>query len=66
LKKGGAAERVTCDKRLEYTRLVVQARLGECAKQIEAIKKGVAAILPIDSLKILTWKGTTLPSTNKK
>jgi len=56
LKKGGASEVVTFDKRLEFTKLLVQARLGECEKQIEAMKKGTAAIIPIDCLKVLTWK----------
>jgi len=56
LKKGGAEEVVTFDKRLEFTRLLVQARLGECAKQIEAMRRGTATIIPIDCLKVLSWR----------
>jgi len=56
LKKNGAHIRVTYHNRDEYARLLLQLRLHEHRSQIEAIRRGIAKIIPIQLLNLLTWR----------
>jgi len=56
LKPGGSQEAVTIENRLEYAHLVLEARLHESTKQMEAIREGMAEIIPVETLRYLTWQ----------
>eukprot|EP01087_Luapelamoeba_hula_P023941 TRINITY_DN893_c0_g1_i8.p1 TRINITY_DN893_c0_g1~~TRINITY_DN893_c0_g1_i8.p1 ORF type:complete len:3452 (+),score=650.24 TRINITY_DN893_c0_g1_i8:154-10509(+) len=55
LKRGGSTELVTFDKRHEYTRLLLQARLNEAKPSIDALRAGMAYACPMATLQLLTW-----------
>eukprot|EP01126_Amoeba_proteus_P055327 TRINITY_DN6856_c0_g1_i4.p1 TRINITY_DN6856_c0_g1~~TRINITY_DN6856_c0_g1_i4.p1 ORF type:complete len:432 (-),score=84.58 TRINITY_DN6856_c0_g1_i4:52-1347(-) len=48
--------RVTFETRNHYIQKAVDYQLKQYHEQIEAIKKGFSRIIPIDYLKIFTWK----------
>ena len=54
LKSGGEDEKVDLSNRREYVGLVVAARLVESAAQVDAIRRGIAKIVPIQLLNLLT------------
>ena len=56
LKSGGSRLSVTYESRIEYVDLVVSARLNEHRQQIEAIRRGINKIVPVQVLNILSWK----------
>jgi hypothetical protein len=56
LKEGGAREVVTFATRLEYLRLILETRLSECTRQLEAVREGLRQIVPVETLKYLTWQ----------
>lgn len=56
LVKGGRNILVTYDTRLEYARLVVNARLSECTKQVAAIARGMAEVVPMRVLQLYSWQ----------
>ena len=56
LKPDGANVRVTHGNRMEYVRLVLAARLTEHQAQVEALRRGMSKILPLQLLNILTWQ----------
>jgi hypothetical protein len=56
LKENGSEIPVTFSNRLEYVRLHLNARLNESADAIEAIRRGINKIMPIQLLNLLTWK----------
>lgn len=53
---GGADKVVTYENRLEYVDAVVQYRLEEYALQVDAMRKGMGAIIPLQLLPLFTWK----------
>jgi len=60
LKTDGQRTKVTFLNRHEYVRLVIAARLNESRTQIEAIRRGIATILPIQLLNLLNWQDLEL------
>jgi len=54
LKEQGEDQLVTVANRREYVRLVVAARLVESQAQVEAIRRGLAQIVPLQLLNLLT------------
>lgn len=56
LKEGGRDIPVTWENRKEFVRLVEQYRLTEFDTQIEAIKRGLATIVPVQLLPLFTWR----------
>jgi len=56
LKENGAATRVTFTNRFEYVRLVEEYHLRESSLQIEAIRAGLATIVPIRLVNLFTWQ----------
>jgi hypothetical protein len=54
LKRNGSSIPVTFHNREEYFQLVVSARLNEHRQQIEALRRGIAKIVPIQLLNLLT------------
>jgi len=53
---GGAAMDVTFENRKEYCDLVERYRLHEFDLQAAAVRRGLATIVPIHMLNILTWE----------
>lgn len=53
---GGSAIPVQFSDRMAYAALVEQARLNEHAPQIEALRRGIAKVLPVQLLSLLTWQ----------
>lgn len=53
---GGRDISVTYATRREFVDAVYKARLNEHMPQIEAIQKGIAKIIPIQLLNLLTWE----------
>lgn len=56
LKEGGKDIDVTYENRLEYVNLVRQRRLVESRAQVAAMRRGLAAMVPIDALSLFTWE----------
>eukprot|EP00830_Metopus_es_P015538 TRINITY_DN4508_c0_g1_i2.p1 TRINITY_DN4508_c0_g1~~TRINITY_DN4508_c0_g1_i2.p1 ORF type:complete len:457 (-),score=89.63 TRINITY_DN4508_c0_g1_i2:14-1384(-) len=56
LKKAGRSTKVTFGKRMEYVRLVEQARLNEGALQMKAIKTGMEKVISLAIVKIFSAK----------
>ncbi|KAL6048683.1 Ovarian tumor-like cysteine protease [Balamuthia mandrillaris] len=52
LKEGGEDIDVT----LEYVELVTACRLSESKAQIEAIRRGLSSLIPLDVLSLFTWQ----------
>jgi HECT-domain (ubiquitin-transferase)/Concanavalin A-like lectin/glucanases superfamily len=63
---GGAKRIVTWQNRHDYCRLAVDYRIDECAVQIDAIRKGMAAILPLQLLPLFTWRELELQVCGKR
>ena len=53
---GGKTKFVTQANVNDYIRLVVDTRLNESQKQIEAILEGVNFVIPIHLCRLLNWK----------
>jgi hypothetical protein len=56
LKEKGAATKVSYETRGEYESLVLAARLSEHKLQIDAIRRGMAKVVPLELLPLMTWK----------
>jgi len=54
--EGGEEEPVTFNNREEYVERVVKVRLAEGAKQVGAMRRGIAQVLPAGPLSLLTWQ----------
>eukprot|EP01083_Nonionella_stella_P076921 209798_1 len=55
LMRGGARLPVTYEAREEYAQLVFDARLHEHDRQIEAVRRGMAKVIPLQLLHLLSW-----------
>jgi len=55
LKENGANIRVTYADRHEYVALALAARLSEHKQQIEAIRRGIGQLVPLQLLNLLAW-----------
>jgi len=55
LKPNGDKEPVTMENREEWVQLMENYCLGEFSAQVEAIKRGLATIVPIQLLPLFTW-----------
>eukprot|EP01062_Namystynia_karyoxenos_P063113 TRINITY_DN55934_c0_g1_i1.p1 TRINITY_DN55934_c0_g1~~TRINITY_DN55934_c0_g1_i1.p1 ORF type:complete len:1846 (+),score=599.58 TRINITY_DN55934_c0_g1_i1:433-5538(+) len=53
---GGADVAVTFDTRDEYASLVARTRLRESERQIQAIRRGLCAVIPKPVLYLTTWR----------
>ncbi len=53
---GNGQKLVTYEDRLEYCRLVKEARMAESNAQLAAIRKGFIQVVPSDVLNLLTWQ----------
>ena len=49
---GGADTRVTYDRRLEFARLVVRAHLDAIEDQVDALRRGLASVVPLHALSL--------------
>lgn len=47
---------MTFETRGEYVDRVLQTRLEESKRQVEAIKRGLGAVVPVSMLSLLTWR----------
>ena len=56
LKPNGANELVTAANRQQYISLAIAARLSEHTQQLDAIRRGIARILPAQLLNVLSWR----------
>ncbi|XP_064625661.1 E3 ubiquitin-protein ligase HECTD3-like isoform X2 [Lineus longissimus] len=56
LKENGANVKVTFDDRLEYIRLVQDARMNESNEQTKAMRQGLLEVVPEAVLQLLTWQ----------
>lgn len=56
LVKGGQKILVTYATRLEYCNLVINARLSEFNKQVAAIGRGMAEVVPMRVLQLFSWQ----------
>eukprot|EP01084_Bolivina_argentea_P212487 361192_1 len=66
LKKGGDKIEVTLKNRFEYIKLLTQYRLNEFHTQINAIRRGLATIVPISLLPLFTWRQLELMVCGKR
>jgi len=55
LKSNGAQTNVTYANRREYVNLVQAARLSEHRSQIDAIRRGIGSVVPLQLLNLLNW-----------
>ncbi len=51
---GGSSHSVTYDNRLEYVEAAVAYRLAECDAQVDAIRAGLACMVPVKLLCLFT------------
>ena len=51
---GGSSRSVTYDNRLEYVEAAVAYRLAECDAQVDAIRAGLACMVPVKLLCLFT------------
>jgi len=56
LKPGGDEIAVTIKNRSEFLMLATNARLNEQQVQVRAVRKGIAEIIPVQLLNLMTWK----------
>ncbi|KAG5186945.1 hypothetical protein JKP88DRAFT_257310 [Tribonema minus] len=56
LRPGGRDEPVTWANRLDYATLVEQQRLNESKQQAEAVRAGLAMVVPLAVLSLFTWE----------
>jgi len=66
LKKGGDAISVTLKNRFEYIRLLENYRMHEFDTQINAMRRGLATIVPISLLPLFTWRQLELMVCGKR
>jgi E3 ubiquitin-protein ligase HERC1 len=52
----GEKKSVTFDNRLEYVNLVKYRRLNESRAQVQAIRRGLGTMVPLDVLSLFTWE----------
>jgi hypothetical protein len=50
----GGARQLTYDRREEFIEWLIAARLGEGAAQVAAVKAGLASVVPLEALRLLT------------
>jgi HECT-domain (ubiquitin-transferase) len=55
LRENGREQRVTYEDRIDYVRQALYTRLTECSLQCEAIKRGIAKIIPEALLNMVTY-----------
>jgi len=55
LKKDGKLQPVTFELRNEYVDLSIKRRLEESSKQVDAIQKGLNAVVPVRLLSLFSW-----------
>lgn len=55
LRPHGDTQRVQCEERQEYIRLVHQARSNEAAPQVAAIRRGIDKVIPVQLLNLLLY-----------
>ena len=53
---GGRTIPVTFANRNEWAELVIKARLYESRRQVEAIRRGLSAVVPVKLLPLLNWR----------
>lgn len=51
---------MTYENRLEYIRLAEQKRLTECERQLAAVRRGLASLVPAPLLSLFTWEDLAL------
>ena len=56
LVSGGKSKPVTMANRNEWVDLVVQTRLYESKRQVDAIRRGLSAVVPLQLLSLLNWR----------
>ena len=66
LKPGGDQMAVTYQNRHEYVRLLEQYRMHEFDTQIDAMRRGLATIVPISLLPLFTWRQLELMVCGKR
>ncbi len=63
---GGQSKRVTKQNLNEYIKAIVNTRLQESQRQIKAIKEGIEFVIPLQILKVFTWKQVEIRATGNK
>lgn len=53
---GGRFIAVTLHNRLEFFNLAVQRRLRESTRQVDAIREGLASVVPLGALRLFSWR----------
>jgi len=66
LKPNGDKIQVTWENRKEYVQLLEEYRLNEFNTQVDAIKRGLATIVPIALLPLFTWQELELMVCGKR
>jgi len=66
LKPNGSMLRVTFENRFEFVDLCYEARLAEHDPLIDAIRRGIDKIVPIDALNVLNWRELEMLICGKK
>jgi len=66
LKPNGNKIRVTFENRLEYIKLCYEARLNEHETLVEAIRRGMDKIVPMDALNVMDWRELEILICGKK
>lgn len=64
--KGGRDKKVTRDNVEEFINLIIEARINENKIQMDAIKEGIALIINVSSLAMLTWEEVERRATGEK
>ncbi|CAN0358496.1 unnamed protein product, partial [Ectocarpus sp. 12 AP-2014] len=52
---GGAAREVTLDNRLEFAHMAEEFKMREYRVPVEAIRRGLASVVPIEHLRLFSW-----------
>ena len=52
----GSTRLVTFEERKEFTALFLSARLNEHQLQVDAVRRGISRVIPIQVLNLLTWQ----------
>jgi hypothetical protein len=53
---GGSYKKVNYHNRSEYSSLVIQFRIHEFDRQLAAIRRGLATVIPLHTLQLFTWQ----------
>ena len=53
---GGKSKQVTLENLNEYIDLVIDKRLNEAQKQVEAVLEGINFVIPINYCRLLNWR----------